>query len=91
MLTGTCGVYSICDGQPNRLCSGQKFGAPIGMGGAGQGKTFEANYNALQEYRLKMRVIKAHKEPEMSFKIFEKDISCPYYGCWSFWSKTIPK
>ncbi|PKL67169.1 MAG: alpha-hydroxy-acid oxidizing enzyme [Methanobacteriales archaeon HGW-Methanobacteriales-1] len=80
MLTGTCGVYSICDGQPNRLCSGQKFGAPIGMGGAGQGKTFEANYNALQEYRLKMRVIKPHEEPNMSFTIFKKNITAPILG-----------
>jgi isopentenyl diphosphate isomerase/L-lactate dehydrogenase-like FMN-dependent dehydrogenase/rubredoxin len=80
MLTGTCGVYSICDGQPHRLCSGQKFGDPIGMGGAGQGKTFEANYNALQEYRLKMRVIKAHKEPEMSINIFGVNISAPILG-----------
>ncbi len=77
MLTGTCGVYSVCDGQPNRLCSGQKFGAPIGMGGAGQGKTFEANYNALQQYRLKIKVIKAHKEPDMSLNIFDTEISAP--------------
>jgi rubredoxin len=77
MLTGTCGVYSVCNGQPNRLCSGQKFGAPIGMGGAGQGKTFEANYNSLQEYKLKMRVIKAHKEPGMSLNIFGENIMAP--------------
>ena len=86
MLTGTCGVYSICDGQRDRICTGQKYGAPIGMGGAGQARTFETNYNSLQEYRLKMRVVKAHHEPEMSLKIFGKDISRPYNGCQSFWS-----
>ncbi len=80
MLTGTCGVYSICDGQRDRICTGQKYGAPIGMGGAGQARTFETNYNSLQEYRLKMRVVKAHHEPEMSLKIFGKDITAPIMG-----------
>lgn len=80
MLTGTCGVYSICDGQRDRICTGQKFGAPIGMGGAGQARTFETNYNALQEYRLKMRVVKAHHEPEMSMNIFGKEIVAPVMG-----------
>lgn len=80
MLTGTCGVYSICDGQRDRICTGQKYGAPIGMGGAGQTRTFETNYNSLQEYRLKMRVVKAHHEPEMSLKIFGKDITAPIMG-----------
>ncbi|MCE7697365.1 MAG: alpha-hydroxy-acid oxidizing protein [Methanobacterium paludis] len=80
MLTGTCGVYSVCNGQPDRICAGQNFGASIGMGGAGQGKTFEANYNSLQEYKLKMRVIKAHHEPEMDISIFGKDIVAPVMG-----------
>ncbi|MBU4547768.1 MAG: rubredoxin, partial [Euryarchaeota archaeon] len=72
LLTGFCGVYPVCDGDPDHICTGQKYGAPIGLGGAGQAKTFEANYQALQKYRLMMRVIKAHHEPEMSIKIFEK-------------------
>ena len=80
MLTGTCGVYSICDGQRDRVCTGQKFGAPIGMGGAGQSRTFETNYNSLHEYRLKMRVVKAHHEPEMSLNIFGKDLVAPIMG-----------
>jgi 4-hydroxymandelate oxidase len=80
MLTGICGEYSVCDGQPDRTCTGQKFGAPIGFGGAGQGKTFEANYNSLQEFKLKMRVIKKHKEPEMSVSIFNKKIGVPFMG-----------
>ncbi len=80
MLVGICGEFSVCDGQPDRTCTGQKFGAPIGFGGAGQGKTFEANYNSLQRYRLKMRVIKAHKEPNMSISIFDKKIAIPFMG-----------
>lgn len=80
MLTGFCGVYPVCDGQPGRICTGQKFGRAIGLGGAGQGKTFEANYTALQQYRLKMRVIKKHHEPELSVSIFGKDLVAPVMG-----------
>ncbi len=80
MLVGVCGEYSVCNGQPDRLCSGQKFGDSIGFGGAGQGKTFEDNYNSLQEYKLKMNVIKEHSEPEMSFSIFGKKIGVPVMG-----------
>ena len=80
MLTGVCDEYSVCNGQPDRLCSGQKFGESIGFGGAGQGKTFEANYNSLQEYKLKMNVIKEHHEPEMSISIFGKKIGVPFMG-----------
>jgi 4-hydroxymandelate oxidase len=80
MLTGYCGVYSVCNGKPDRLCAGQKYGAPIGIGGAGQGKTFEANYDALQKYKLKMQLIKEHHEPEMSLSIFGKEIVAPIMG-----------
>ncbi|MDT8358691.1 MAG: alpha-hydroxy-acid oxidizing protein, partial [Methanomicrobiaceae archaeon] len=80
MLTGFCGVYPICDGQPGKVCSGQKFGAPIGLGGAGQGQTFEANYLALQEYKLKMRVIKPHHDPEITRTIFGKELAAPVMG-----------
>ncbi len=79
-LAHVCGVYPVCDGMPSRICTGQKYGAPIGFGGAGQAKTFETNYKALQQYRLKMRVIKAHHEPEMSVSIFGKEIVAPVMG-----------
>jgi isopentenyl diphosphate isomerase/L-lactate dehydrogenase-like FMN-dependent dehydrogenase len=79
-LTRICGVYPVCDGDPDHLCTGQKYGAPIGLGGAGQAKTFEANYRALQQYRLKMRVIKAHHEPEMSISIFGTELTAPVMG-----------
>ncbi len=79
-LAHVCGVYPVCDGTPTRICTGQKYGAPIGFGGAGQAKTFEANYRALQRYRLKMRVIKPHHEPEMSVSLFGKDIVAPVMG-----------
>lgn len=54
--------------------------ASIGLGGAGQGKTFEADYNALGQYKLKMNVIKTHHEPEMSLSIFGKEITAPVMG-----------
>jgi isopentenyl diphosphate isomerase/L-lactate dehydrogenase-like FMN-dependent dehydrogenase len=50
------------------------------MGGAGQGKTFEANYDTLQRYKLKMKVIKTHHEPEMTISIFGKEITAPVMG-----------
>ncbi|MCE5214960.1 MAG: alpha-hydroxy-acid oxidizing protein [Methanobacterium sp.] len=80
LLTGLCGVYPVCDGDPDHTCTGQKYGAPIGMGGAGQAKTFEANYKALQQFRLKMKVIKSHKEPEISTSIFGKKLKAPFMG-----------
>ncbi|WP_083804495.1 alpha-hydroxy-acid oxidizing protein [Methanobacterium lacus] len=80
MLHGICGEYDVCNGKPDRMCSGQNFGGSIGFGGAGQGKTFEENYNSLQRYKLKMRVIKDHKEPEMSLSIFNKQIALPVMG-----------
>ncbi len=80
-LRGLCGAYSICDGSRDRRCVGQKFGKPIGLGGAGQGNTFNANYMALQKYRLKTRLVKAHHEPEMSMTIFGKEIVAPIMGC----------
>jgi len=80
MLKGICGEYDVCNGKPDRVCSGQNFGSSIGFGGAGQGKTFEANYDSLQQYKLKMRVVKDHKEPEMSIKIFGKQIALPVMG-----------
>lgn len=80
MLTNLCGVYPVCDGNPDHTCTGQKYGAPIGMGGAGQAKTFEANYKALQQFRFKMKVIKPHHEPEISMTIFGKKLRAPFMG-----------
>lgn len=80
LLAGFCGVYPVCNGDPDHICGGQKYGAAIGMGGAGQGKTFEANYRALQQYRLKMRVIKAHHQPDISTSLFGREINVPVMG-----------
>ena len=37
LLAGICSVNKVCDGNPDRLCMGQKYGKAIGLGGAGQG------------------------------------------------------
>jgi isopentenyl diphosphate isomerase/L-lactate dehydrogenase-like FMN-dependent dehydrogenase/rubredoxin len=64
-LARVCAVNRVCDGDPERLCQGMKYGNPIGFGGAGQGKTWTANFQALSRYKLKMRVIKEHQEPKL--------------------------
>lgn len=81
MLRGLCGAYNICDGSRDRRCIGQKFGRPIGVGGAGQGNTFNANYQALQGYRFRTKLVKAHHEPEMETEIFGRSIVAPVMGC----------
>jgi isopentenyl diphosphate isomerase/L-lactate dehydrogenase-like FMN-dependent dehydrogenase len=76
-LAGTCAAYKVCDGAPDRLCQGMKYGRPVGFGGAGQGRTFHENFRALSRYRLKMCVIKEHHEPEMKSSFIGKEITMP--------------
>ena len=76
-LARICAVNKVCDGDPNRLCMGMKYDRPIGFGGAGQGKTFDANFKALAKYKLRMRVIKQHREPEMETTFLQKKIVMP--------------
>jgi isopentenyl diphosphate isomerase/L-lactate dehydrogenase-like FMN-dependent dehydrogenase/rubredoxin len=76
-LARICAVNKVCDGDPNRLCMGMKYGRPIGFGGAGQGRTFDANFKTLAKYKLKMRVIKEHHEPEMEATFLGKKIVMP--------------
>jgi 4-hydroxymandelate oxidase len=76
-LARVCAVNKVCDGKPDRLCQGQKYGKPIGFGGAGQGKTWETNAMALSRYKLKMRVIKEHCEPETQTVFLDNKIGMP--------------
>jgi isopentenyl diphosphate isomerase/L-lactate dehydrogenase-like FMN-dependent dehydrogenase len=76
-LKGICGVYKVCDGGPKKLCMGQKYGEPIGMGGAGKGLGFTANVKALDNIKLIPRYISDHFEPDMSCVIFGENISIP--------------
>lgn len=76
-LTGTCAVYKVCDGNPDRLCQGMKFGRPIGFGGAGQGRTYYENFVALSKYRLKIMVVKEHHDPEIETSFLGEEIAMP--------------
>lgn len=76
-LEGLCAVNNVCDGHPDRLCMGQKYGKPIGFGGAGQGRGFFNNFEALAKYKLKQRIVKEHKEPDMKTVFFDKEIKIP--------------
>ena len=78
MLTGVCGAPD--DSKGHQICFGQKYGVSIGIGSVGQGNTSEANYKALQQYKLKMNVIKEHHDPKMSVSIFGKEICAPFMG-----------
>ena len=77
-LAGVCAVNGVCDGNPDRLCQGQKYGKAIGFGGAGKGETFDANFKALQIYKLRMRVIKKHAEPLMETSFLGNKIKMPF-------------
>jgi len=76
-LRGICSVNKICDGSPERLCMGQTYGRPIGLGAAGKGLSFTANVRALDKIRLKQRIVTEHAEPNLSTTIFGKEISIP--------------
>lgn len=76
-LKGICGVYPACDGQPNRICQREAYGEPIGMGGAGAGSSFEANYRALGRKRLRTRVVGEHFDPDTSLDFFGQILSMP--------------
>jgi len=76
-LARICAVNKVCDGDPDRLCQGMKYGKPIGFGGAGQGKTWSANFQALSRYKLKMRVIKENREPKLETSFLGNKIALP--------------
>ncbi len=76
-LMGNCSVNKTCDGDPQRLCMGPKFGETMGFGGEGQGKTFDANTKALDKYRLKMRLVKKHAEPQLESSFLGKPVAMP--------------
>jgi isopentenyl diphosphate isomerase/L-lactate dehydrogenase-like FMN-dependent dehydrogenase len=54
-----------------------KYGEPIGFGGAGQGRTWNANFQSLSKIKLAMRVIKQHQEPDFETNFLGNQISFP--------------
>ncbi len=79
-LKGICGVYRICDGLDTRLCQGQSYGKPLGMGGIGSGASFYNNFLALKKLRLKMRIIHENFEPNTHYEFFGKKLTIPIMG-----------
>lgn len=76
-LVGICSVNKVCDGLPERICMGQTYGQPIGLGGVGKGLGFTENVRALDRIKIKTRVISEHVKPDTATSIFGKEISFP--------------
>ncbi|WP_319583755.1 alpha-hydroxy-acid oxidizing protein [uncultured Pseudodesulfovibrio sp.] len=70
MMKGFCRVCKVCDG---RACAGE---VP-GMGGLGTGASFKANLEALEGYRLNMRLLHDAAEPDTSVSLLGYDLSMP--------------
>ena len=78
-MKGFCGVYKVCDGRPDRLCQGIKYGQALGMGGIGKGASFTANTEALDRLYLKTRLISPHAEPDMKASFFGHAVAFPIF------------
>jgi len=76
-LKGICGVYKTCDGLDTRLCQGQSYGRPLGIGGVGSGASFHNNILALKKLQLNMKLIGPHFEPNTKFTFFGEELSMP--------------
>ena len=79
-LKGICAVYRNCDAEATKLCEGQSYGSPLGIGGTGAGYSFHNNYEALKKIRLKMHLIGDHFEPNTSYEFFDRTLSMPIMG-----------
>jgi 4-hydroxymandelate oxidase len=78
-MKGICGVYKVCDGRPDRLCQGIKYGKTLGMGGIGRGNTFAANNDALDRLHLKSRLILPHVDPKMNCSFLGHEVAFPVF------------
>ncbi len=76
-MHGICTANKVCDGAPQRVCQGQKYGAGIGFGGAGKGLSFAANVDALDRVKLKTRLVSAHAEPELGAAYLGRKLAMP--------------
>jgi isopentenyl diphosphate isomerase/L-lactate dehydrogenase-like FMN-dependent dehydrogenase len=80
VMKGFCAVYKVCDGEPERLCQGIKYGKPLGMGGIGQGTSFTANVEALNRLKLKTHLITSHADPDMKASFLGKEVAFPIFS-----------
>jgi isopentenyl diphosphate isomerase/L-lactate dehydrogenase-like FMN-dependent dehydrogenase len=78
-MKGFCAVYKVCDGRPDRLCQGIKYGKSLGMGGIGKGTAFTANIEALDRLHLKTRLISPHTEPETKTSFLGHEVAFPIF------------
>ncbi len=76
-LKGICAAYPACDGDYGRICQKEAYGKPIGLGGAGAGRSFRANVQALADIRLNMSVLGDHFEPDTSATFLGIDLKFP--------------
>lgn len=72
-LNGSCKVCPVCNG---KACAGQ---VP-GMGGKGTGDAFSINVEALDSYKLNMRVIHDAKNPDTSIEMLGKKLDIPVFA-----------
>ena len=72
-FNGICRVCRECNGV---VCAGEF----PGIGGVGTGASFINNYKALAALRVKMRVIHAAGDPEMSMTLLGQKLSMPILG-----------
>lgn len=72
-LNGSCRVCRVCDG---KACAGE---VP-GMGGKGTGEAFSENVEALDSYKLNMRVIHDAKDPDTSVELFGRKMDVPVFA-----------
>ncbi|WP_338669905.1 alpha-hydroxy-acid oxidizing protein [Pseudodesulfovibrio methanolicus] len=70
LMKGFCRVCKVCDG---KACAGE---VP-GMGGLGTGTSFKANVEALEGFRLNMRLLHDAAEPDTSTSLLGIDMSMP--------------
>ncbi len=76
-LKGICAVYPFCDGNFDKICQKEAYGKPIGLGGAGQGRSFRANIEALAGIQFNMSVLGDHFEPDTSCSFLGMDLKFP--------------
>ncbi|GAA0123936.1 MULTISPECIES: alpha-hydroxy-acid oxidizing protein [Clostridium] len=72
-LNNSCRVCKACNGI---ACSGE---VP-GMGGKGTGDSFKANFDALNNIKLNMRVIHDAKNPDITTEMFGRKMDIPLFA-----------
>ena len=79
-LGTVCGVHRVCNAHPHNVCMGQKYGNPLGFGGAGQGMSFRNNYLAMEKVKLKTRLVSGQFDPDFTTDFLGHKLSMPVIG-----------